>query len=168
MSFTHYTAEKYIVRLKDLEAEVEKKTLDIFDLVDRLSSSKKQLDGVNSQIKALSQLKPDIRTAISIAEEQDKTISKIETAIKSLEKVAADKEIVNKSTIVSLEDKCNTLEERIKEVDSSTKSAIEEKVEECKFLKAELDASEVLVSRLEIELAAKKKEIFFIRQSIRC
>ena len=83
---THGTAEKHIVRLKDLEAEVEKKTLDIVDIVDRPRSSRKQLDGVNSQNKALSQLKPDLRTDISIAEEQDKIISQMETAIKYLEK----------------------------------------------------------------------------------
>ena len=49
----------------------------------------------------------------------------METAIKSLEKDAAYKEIVNKSTILSLEDKCNTLEDRIKEVNAYTKSSIE-------------------------------------------
>ena len=67
MSVTHDTAEKNIVILKDLEAEVEKKTLYIVDIVDRPRSSRKHLDGVNSQNKALSQLKPDIRTAIAIA-----------------------------------------------------------------------------------------------------
>ena len=77
MSVTHDTVEKHIVRLKDLEAEVEKKTLHIVDLVDRMRSSRKQLDGVNSQNKALFQLKPDLRTDIAIAEEQDKTISKM-------------------------------------------------------------------------------------------
>ena len=101
-----------------------------------MRSSRNQLDGVNSQNKALSQLNSDIRTDIAIAEEQDKNFSKMETAIKYLEKGAADKEIVNKSTIVSLEDKCNTLEDRIKEVNASTKSAIEEKFEECKSLNA--------------------------------
>ena len=35
MSVTHDTAEKHVVRLKILEAEVEKKTLDIVDIVDR-------------------------------------------------------------------------------------------------------------------------------------
>ena len=49
----------------------------------------------------------------------------METVIKDIEKGAADKEIVNKSTIVSLEDKCNTLEDRIKEVNAYTKSSIE-------------------------------------------
>ena len=77
MFVTHDTAEKHIVRLKDLEAEVKKKTLNIIDIVDIPRSSRKQLDGVNSQNKALSQLKPDLRTAIAIAEEQDKTISKM-------------------------------------------------------------------------------------------
>ena len=38
---------KHIVRLKDLEAEVKKKNLDIVDIVDRPRSSRKQLDGVN-------------------------------------------------------------------------------------------------------------------------
>ena len=84
-----------------MESEVEKKTIDIVDLNDILKSSRKQLDGINYQNKALSQLKPDLRTAIVIAEEQDKNISKMENAIKSLEKDAADKEIINKSTIVS-------------------------------------------------------------------
>ena len=68
MYVTHDTAEKHIVRLKDLEAEVENKTFDILDIVDIPSSSMKQLDEVNSQNKALSQLKPDLRTSISIAE----------------------------------------------------------------------------------------------------
>ena len=54
MSVTRDTAEKNIVRLNYLEAEVEKKTLDIVDIFDRPSSSRKQLDGVNSQNKALS------------------------------------------------------------------------------------------------------------------
>ena len=85
----------------------------------------------------------------------------METAIKSLEKGAADKEILNKSTIVFLEDKCNTLEDRLKEVNASTKSAIEENAEECKSLLAEFDASEGLVSQLKIELASTKKEKFF-------
>ena len=150
MSVTHYTAEEHIVRLKDLEDEFEKKTLNIVDIVDRPRSSLKQLDGVNSQNRALSQLKPDLRTSIAIAEEQDKNILKMKTAIKSLEKGAADKEILNKSTILSLEDKCNTLEYSIKEVNASTKSAIEENSEECKSLKAELEASEGLVSQFEI------------------
>ena len=101
MSVTHETTEKHIVRLKDLEAEVENKTLDIVDIVDRPRSSRNQLDGVNSQNKYVSQLRPDLRTAIAVAEEQDKTISKMENAIKSFEKGAADKEIINKSTIVS-------------------------------------------------------------------
>ena len=91
MFVTHDTAEKHIVRLKDLEAEVKKKTLDIDDIVDRPRSSRKQLDGVHFHNKALSQLKPDLSTAIAIAEEQDKTISKIETAIKYLENGAAYK-----------------------------------------------------------------------------
>ena len=65
--------------MKDFEAEVEKKTLDIVDLVYRLRSSMKQLDGVSSQNKALSQLKPDKRTAIAIAEEQGGGFSKMET-----------------------------------------------------------------------------------------
>ena len=134
------------MRLKDLEAKVEKKTLDIVDIVDRPRSSRKQLDGFNFQNKALSQLKPYLRTAIVIAEEQDKTISKMETTIKSLEKGAADKDIVNKSTIVSLNGKCNTLAYRIREANASAKSAIEEKAKERKSLKAELDASEGLVS----------------------
>ena len=102
-----------------------KKTLDISDIIDRPRSSREQLDGVNSQNKDISQLKPDIRTAISIAEKQDKTISKMETAMKYLEKGAADKEIVNKSTVVSLEDKCNTLADRTKEANAYTKSDIE-------------------------------------------
>ena len=124
MSVTHDTIEKYIVRLKYLEAEVEKKTLDIVHIVDRLRSSRNQLDGVNSWNKSLSQLKPDLRTAIAIAEEQDKTISKTETAIKSLKKGTVDKEIVNKFTIVSLEGKCNTLADKIKGANASTKYAI--------------------------------------------
>ena len=127
MSVTHDTTEKHIVRLKVLEGEVENKTLDIVDIVDRPRSSRKKLDGVNSQNKALSQFKPDLRTAIAIAEEQEKTISKIQTAKKSIEKGAADKEIVNKSTIVSSYDKCNTLADRIEEVNASTKFYIEEK-----------------------------------------
>ena len=49
----------------------------------------------------------------------------METTIKSLEKGAEDKDIVNKSTIVSLEDKCNTLADRIEEANAYTKSAIE-------------------------------------------
>ena len=69
MSITHDTEEKHIVRLKDLEAEVKKKTLDIVDLVDIMRSSRKQLDGVNYHNKALPQLKPDLRTAIAIEEE---------------------------------------------------------------------------------------------------
>ena len=81
----------------------------------------------------------------------------METSIKYLEKGAADKEIINKSTIVSLEEKCNTLPDRIKEVNASTKYAIEEKAEERKILKEELYISEGLVSQLEIELAANKK-----------
>ena len=81
----------------------------------------------------------------------------METEIKYLEKVAADKEITKNSTIVSLENKWNTLEDRSREVNASTKSDIEEKAEEFKSLKAELDASEGLVSQLEIELAATKK-----------
>ena len=85
MSITHDTAEEHIVRLKDLGAEVEKKTLYIVDIVDRPRSSMKKLDGVNSQNKSLSQLKPNLRTAIATAEEQDKTISKMKTAIKYLE-----------------------------------------------------------------------------------
>ena len=64
ISVTHDTAKKHIVRLKDLEAEVEKKKLNIVDIVDRPSSSRKQLDGVNSHNKALSQLKSDLRTSI--------------------------------------------------------------------------------------------------------
>ena len=86
MSVTHDTTEKHIVRLKVLEGEVENKTLDIVDIVDRPRSSRKKLDGVNSQNKALSQFKPDLRTAIAISEEQDKNISKMKTAIKCLEK----------------------------------------------------------------------------------
>ena len=85
----------------------------------------------------------------------------METAIKSLEKGAADKKILNKSTIVFLEDKCNTLEDRLKEVNASTKYAIKDKAEERKSLMVELDASEGLVSQLEIELASLKKEIYF-------
>ena len=77
----------------------------------------------------------------------------METEIKSLEKGAADKEIVNKSTVVSLEDKCNILADRIKEANASTESATEKKAKECKSLKVELDASEGSVSQLEIELA---------------
>ena len=69
MSVTHVTAEKHIVRLKDSEAEVEKKTLHIVEIVDRPGSSRKQLHGVNSQNKVLSQLKPDLRTVIAIVEE---------------------------------------------------------------------------------------------------
>ena len=65
----------------------------------------------------------------------------METAIKSLEKGAADKDILNKSTIVSLEDKCKTLADRIKEANAYTKSVTEEKSKERKILKAELDAS---------------------------
>ena len=84
----------------------------------------------------------------------------MKTAIKPLEKDAEDKEIVNKSTIVSLEDKCNTLADSIKEVNTSTKYSIEEKSEERKSLKAEFDASEGLVSQLKIELASTKKEFF--------
>ena len=68
----------------------------------------------------------------------------METANKYLEKGAADKEIVKKSTLLSLEDKCNTLEDRIKEVSASTKYDIEENSEEFKSLKAYLDASERL------------------------
>ena len=71
----------------------------------------------------------------------------METAIKSLGKGVSDKQIVNKSTILSLEDTCNTLADRIKEANASTKSTIEEKAEERKTLKAELDASEGLVSQ---------------------
>ena len=44
MSVTHDTAEKNIVRLKDLEAEVEKKILYIVDIFDRPRSSRKNLD----------------------------------------------------------------------------------------------------------------------------
>ena len=47
MSVTHDTTEKNIVRLKDSDAEVEKKMLNIVDIVDRPRSSRKQLDGVN-------------------------------------------------------------------------------------------------------------------------
>ena len=84
------------------------------------------------------------------------------TAIKSIEKGVADKEIVNKSTIVYLEDICNTLEDRMKDMNASTKSAIEENAEKCKGLKAELDASEGLVSQFEIELEATKKTIYIL------
>ena len=86
----------------------------------------------------------------------------MEIAIKYLEKGATDKDIVNKSTILSLEDKCNTLEESIKEMNASTESDIENKAEELKSLKAELGDSEGLVSKLEIELAAIKREIFIL------
>ena len=72
----------------------------------------------------------------------------METSIKSLEKGAADKEIINRFTIVSLEEKCNTLVDRIKEANASTKYAKEERADEQKILKAELDASEGLVSQL--------------------
>ena len=48
----------------------------------------------------------------------------MEPAIESLEKGAADKKNVNKSTIVSLEKKCDTLADRVKEVNASTKSDI--------------------------------------------
>ena len=41
MSVTHDTVEKHILSLKDLEAEVEKKTLDVVDIVDRLRSCRK-------------------------------------------------------------------------------------------------------------------------------
>ena len=157
MFVTHDTAEKHIARLKVLEDEFKKKALEIVDIIDRPMSFRKQIDGVNSQNKSLSQLKPDLRAVIAIAEEQDKTISKMEPAIESLEKGAADKKIVNKSTIVSLEKKCDTLADRVKEVNASTKSDIEEQAEKRKSLKAELDASEGLVSQLEIELAATKK-----------
>ena len=51
-------------------------------------------------------------------------------------------------TIVSLEGKCDTLADRIKEANAYTKSDIEEKAEERKSLKAELDASEGLVPQL--------------------
>ena len=51
-------------------------------------------------------------------------------------------------------------------MNDSTKSAIVEKFEECKSLNSELYASKGLVSQLEIELAATKKDI--VRQSIRC
>ena len=81
----------------------------------------------------------------------------MENAIESFEKGAADKEIVNKYTILCLEEKFNTLADRIKEANAYTKSDIEEKSGERKSLKAELDASEGLVSQLEIKLAATKK-----------
>ena len=51
MFVTHDTAEKHVVILKDLEAEVEKNTLDIVDIIDRPRPSRKQLDGVNSHKK---------------------------------------------------------------------------------------------------------------------
>ena len=66
MSVTHDTLEKHILRLKDLEAKVQNKTLDIVDIVDRPRSYRKQLDGVNSQNKVLYQLKPNLRNAIAI------------------------------------------------------------------------------------------------------
>ena len=69
ISVTHGTTEKHIVRLKDFKAEVEKKTLYIVDIVDKPRSIWKQLGGFNSQNKVLSQLKPDLRTAIAIVEE---------------------------------------------------------------------------------------------------
>ena len=69
MSVTHDTAKKHIARLKVLEDEFKKKALEIVDIIDRPMSFRKQIDGVNSQNKSLSQLKPDLRTAISIAEE---------------------------------------------------------------------------------------------------
>ena len=88
-------------------------------------------------------------------------MSKMETANKSHEKGAAGNEILNKSTILSLEENCNTLADRIKEANASTKYDMEEKAEERKSLKEELDASEGLISRLEIELAATKIQILF-------
>ena len=87
MSVTHYTAEKYIVRLKDLESEVKKETLDIVGIVDRQSSSRKQLDGVNFQTKAISRLKPDLRTVIAIAEEQDKPFQNLKLQSNLLKRV---------------------------------------------------------------------------------
>ena len=48
----------------------------------------------------------------------------METAIKFIEKGAADKVIVNKYTSVPLEGKCNTIAKMVREANAYTESAI--------------------------------------------